>query len=635
MLFRSRNGLHFLAGRREDRLLFDYQRRLAHDLDYRDRHGSLAVEQFMKRYYRTVKELSRLNEILLQHFQEALLARGRPKIKIINRRFCAHNDFIEVRNERVFQRAPYAILELFLIMQQHPELKGVRAHTIRLLRANLQRIDRTFRRDLGCRSLFMEIMRQPQGITHALRRMNAYGVLGAYIPAFGRIVGQMQHDLFHVYTVDEHLLFVVRNLRRLAIPQYRHEFPLASSIMQRLIKPERLYLAALFHDVGKGRGGDHSVIGEKVVKAFCRLHGLSEYDLNFVSWLVRQHLAMSWVAQRRDIHDPEVALEFARLVGNQERLDNLYLLTVADIRGTNPKVWNAWKGRLLSELYAATTRVLRRGFTTPLDVEAEVKELRQAALAKLKSKGLAPGLVENYWRQMDSDYFLRYDSASLAWHAETISKASAADFPIVATRYNPEIGGSEFLIYTPDREYLFVVQTGGFDRMNLSIMDARIHTTGNGFALNTFAVLDRSGEAVHDQATLKELQQAMRRQLLNPRPGRDARTAPVPRRMRHFPIDTKVSFSASAGGQQTIMEVVAQDRPGLLYQVALALQACKVNLVTAKISTYGARAEDIFFITDLEHCPITDGATLVALEREICERLQSPASDTASARSSA
>ena len=210
MLFRSRNGLHFLAGRREDRLLFDYQRRLAHDLDYRDRHGSLAVEQFMKRYYRTVKELSRLNEILLQHFQEALLARGRPKIKIINRRFCAHNDFIEVRNERVFQRAPYAILELFLIMQQHPELKGVRAHTIRLLRANLQRIDRTFRRDLGCRSLFMEIMRQPQGITHALRRMNAYGVLGAYIPAFGRIVGQMQHDLFHVYTVDEHLLFVVQ-----------------------------------------------------------------------------------------------------------------------------------------------------------------------------------------------------------------------------------------------------------------------------------------------------------------------------------------------------------------------------------------------------------------------------------------
>lgn len=636
-LWQLRNGLHYLAGRREDRLLFDYQRRLAQDLGYRDRRGSLAVEQFMKRYYRTVKELSRLNEILLQHFQEALLARGRAKIKIINRRFCAHNDFVEVRNDRVFQSAPYAIFEIFLILQQHPDLKGVRAHTIRLLRANLHRIDRAFRLDLGCRSLFMEIMRQPQGITHALRRMNAYGVLGAYIPAFGRIVGQMQHDLFHVYTVDEHLLFVVRNLRRLAIPQHRHEFPLASSIMQHLVKPERLYLAALFHDIGKGRGGDHSVIGEKVVTAFCKLHGLSEYDTGFVSWLVRHHLAMSWVAQRQDIHDPEVVLEFARLVGNQERLDNLYLLTVADIRGTSPKVWNAWKGRLLSELYAATTRVFRRGFATPLDVGAQVNELRNAALALLRPKGVASALVENYWRQMDSDYFLRYDAASLAWHAETISRASAADFPIVATRYNPDIGGSEFLIYTPDREYLFAIQTGGFDRMNLSIMDARIHTTRNGFALNTFAVLDRSGEAVRDQATLKELQQTMRRQLLDPKPGRDARTVHVPRRLRHFPIDTKVSFSASLGGQQTIMEVVAQDRPGLLYQVALALQSCKVNLVTAKISTYGERAEDIFFITDLERRPITDNATLMTLEREICERLRSPtsASDELRARSSA
>lgn len=621
-LWQLRNGLHYLAGRREDRLLFDHQRVLAKEFGFSDRRGSLAVEQFMKRYYRTVKELSLLNEILLQHFQEALLASGRPRTKEINRRFCARNDFVDVTNDRVFQRAPYALLEMFLLLQQHPQLKGVRAHTIRLVRANLHRIDRTFRRDLGCRSLFMEIMRQPQGITHALRRMNAYGVLGSYIPAFGRIVGQMQHDLFHVYTVDEHLLFVVRNLRRMAIPEHHHEFPLASSILQHLVKPERLYLAALFHDVGKGRGGDHSVLGEKVVLAFCKLHGMSEYDTHFVAWLVRHHLLMSLTAQRRDIHDPDVVLEFARLVGNQERLDNLYLLTVADIRGTSPKVWNAWKGRLLSELYAAATRAFRRGLATPPDVAAQVSELRAAALAILKPKGLSPALIESCWQQLDNDYFLPYDAASLAWHTETIVKASAAEFPIVATRYNPEIGGSEFLIYTPDREYLFAIQTGGFDRMSLSIMDARIHTTRNGFALNTFVVLDDAGEPVRDRKTLAELQQAMRQQLLNPRPGRDSRTIHMSRQLRHFPIETRVTFAASLGGLQTIMEVVAQDRPGLLYQVALALQQCKVNLVTAKISTYGERAEDVFFITDLERRPITDTDKLAALEREICRRLQ-------------
>ncbi|MEE8265237.1 MAG: [protein-PII] uridylyltransferase [Acidiferrobacterales bacterium] len=621
-LWQVRNGLHYLSGRREDRLLFDHQRALAQQLGYEGNRGNLAVEQFMKRYYRTVKELSLLNEILLQHFQEAILARGKPKIRPINRRFRSHNNFIEVTHERVFERAPYALLEMFLILQQHPDLKGVRAHTIRLLRSNLQRIDRAFRKDLGCRSLFMEIMRQPQGITHALRRMNAYGVLGAYIPAFGKIVGQMQHDLFHVYTVDEHLLFVVRNVRRLTVPQYHHEFPLASAIIQHVVKPERLYLAALFHDIGKGRGADHSAVGERIVQAFCKLHGLSDYDTHLVCWLVRHHLLMSWTAQRQDIHDPDVLLEFARNVGNQERLDNLYVLTMADIRGTSPKVWNAWKGRLLSDLYAATTRVLDRGLATPLDLESQITDLRNEALAMLKAKGFSRALIENYWQQLDTGYFLRYDSESLAWHAGTIASASAAEFPIVATRYNPEIDGSEFLIYTPDREYLFAIQTGGFDCVNLSIVDARIHTTRNGFALNTFVVLDAAGEAVSDPKTLAELQDAMRAQLLNPRAGRDARSTHLPRQLRHFPIETRVRFSPSVNKQQTIMEVVAQDRPGLLYQVALALQHNRINLVTAKVSTYGERVEDIFFITDLERRPVSDPEQLASLEREIYERLQ-------------
>jgi [protein-PII] uridylyltransferase len=625
-LWHVRAGLHYLAGRREDRLLFDHQRALARHFGYVDKPGILAVEQFMKRYYRTIKELSLLNEILLQHFEEVILARGRKTVLPINRRFQSHMGFLEVRHPRVFEHKPYAMLELFLIMQQHPELKGVRAGTIRLLRANLHRIDKHFRRDLGCRSLFMEIMRQPRGITHELRRMNAYGVLGAYLPAFGRIVGQMQHDLFHVYTVDAHTLMVVRNLRRFTVPEFRHEFPVQSEIIQKVVKPERLYLAALFHDIAKGRGGDHSVLGEKEAEAFCRLHNLSEYDTRFIMWLVRHHLLMSQTAQREDISDPDVVLRFAQQVGDQEHLDNLYLLTVADMRGTSPVVWNAWKARLLSQLHSATTRLLRRGLAEPIDLEAHVADLRRTALDRLQPAGVSAELVNRFWQDVDAEYFLRHDADSLAWHARVITAAHASELPLVATRYSPELGGSEFLIYSPDRDDLFVHITAGFDRLNLSIVDARIHTLRNGFALDTFVVLDHAAQPVTDPRALAQLQAAMRAQLLDPQPGRDPHATRLPRQLMHFPIETRVSFSPAPKGQVTLMEVVAQDRPGLLYQVALALQHCRVNLVTAKVATYGERAEDIFFVNTRDrHLPLTDPAQWRCLESEITRRLGQPA----------
>jgi len=620
-LWHVRAGLHYLAGRREDRLLFDHQRDMAREFGYADRPGFLAVEQFMKRYYRTIKELSLLSEILLQHFDEVILARGRTKTKPINRRFRSHYGFVEVTHPRVFERAPFGMLEIFLILQQHPELKGVRAGTIRLIRANLQRIDSTFRQDLACRSLFMEIMRQPRGITHELRRMNAYGVLGAYLPAFGRVVGQMQHDLFHVYTVDAHSLMVVRNLRRFTVPEFRGEFPLASEIIQKLVKPERLYLGGLFHDIAKGRGGDHSQLGEKEAEAFCRLHNLSEYDTRFICWLVRQHLVMSSTAQREDISDPDVVMHFAHLVGDQERLDNLYLLTVADMRGTSPAVWNAWKGRLLSQLYSATTRLLRRGIAQPIDLQEHIADLRRSALEKLGPTGLTESQVNRFWQDLDGEYFLPYDAESLAWHAQVIAGAHATDLPIVATRYTPDLGGSEFLIYTPDRDDLFVVMTAGFDRLNLSIMDARIHTLHNGFALDTFVVLDHSGQPVSDPNALAQLQKAMRDQLLNPQPGRDPQSAHLPRQLKHFPIETRVVFGPSPKGQLTLMEVTAQDRPGLLYQVGLALKQHHVNLVAAKVATYGERAEDIFFINDRNRQPLADKGQLSCLEMEIIRRL--------------
>ena len=577
----------------------------------------------MKRYYRTIKELSLLSEILLQHFEEAILDRGRPKIVPINRRFQSHNGFLEVRNSRVFARTPFALLELFHLRQLHPELKGVRADTIRLVRANLRRINAAFRNDLACRSLFMEIIRSPSGITHELRRMNAYGVLGRYLPAFGRIVGQMQHDLFHVYTVDEHSLFVVRNLRRFMIAQHRHEFPLASSIIRGLIKPERLYLAGLFHDIAKGRGGDHSVLGEQEAEAFCKLHQMSEYDTGLIKWLVRYHLLMSETAQRQDILDPQVVRRFAEQVGDKEHLDNLYLLTVADMRGTSPKIWNPWRDRLLTLLYHSTLHELRIGFAKPLNLDARVGDLRAEVMRRLTARG-----IETHWQRMDTDYFLRYDAESLAWHTEVITQATASELPLVAVRYHPEAGGTQILTYTPDRDGLFVDLTAGIDRLNLSIWDARIHTTRFGFGLDTFVVLDQAGQPVTDEAQLKRIQTVMREQLFDPQPGRDIHHAHLPRTLKHFPIKTRVSFDVAPNGLTSVMEVTAQDRPGLLYQVALALAACRVRLVTAKIATFGERAEDIFFVVTRDGQLVSDPALQQSLETEIVGRLDPISFDT-------
>ncbi len=624
-LWTVRAGLHYAAGRREDRLLFDHQRTLARAFGFRDRPGILAVEQFMKRYYRTVKAVGLLNEILLQHFEETLRSspRARSRPVVLNRRFQSHGGFLEVRDRRVFARHPFALLELFHLLQRHPELKGVRADTIRLVLANLRRIDARLRRDVACQSLFMEIFRHGTGLTHALRRMNAYGVLGRYLPAFGRIVGQMQHDLFHVYTVDAHTLMVIRNLRRLTVPAHRHELPFASELMARIVKPERLYLAALFHDIAKGRGGDHSELGAREAETFARRHHLSAYDTRFIAWLVRHHLLMSQTAQRRDIYDPEVVREFARTVGDQEHLDNLYLLTVADMRGTSPAVWNAWKGRLLSQLYSETSRWLARGIAEPIDLEAHIADLKREALARLDGT-VPPAAVERLWENLEADYFLRYDADSLAWHARLIAGASSAALPLVAARSASELGGSEFLFYTPDREGLFAVITGGFDRLNLNIVEARIHTLRNGFALDTFVALDHQNQPIADPHQLEALRAELRRQLLEPRPGRDLRQAGLPRALKHFPIETRVSFTPSPNKPLTIMEVVAQDRPGLLHQIALALQHCGVNLVGAKVSTYGERAEDIFFLNTRDGRPLTDPALLECIEQDIITRLSAP-----------
>src|SRR5690606_33098080 len=457
-LWNVRFALHHLAGRREDRLLLDYQIALARQFGHHDENPNVAVEQFMQRYYRMVMDLSRLNEMLLQHFQEAILYADEdiPPV-LINKRFQARKGFIEVTHRNVFKRYPFALLEVFLLIQQHPELKGVRASTIRLIRQYRHLIDDRFRADIRCRSLFMEILRQPRGITHEFRRMHRYGVLELYLVPFGRITGRMQYDLFHAYTVDSHTLFVLRNLRRFALDKHADELPLCNAIMAKLPKPELLYIAGLFHDIGKGRGGDHSELGALDAEAFCRDHGLSAYDTRLVSWLVRNHLLMSMTAQRMDISDPEVINRFAQQVGDSTHLDYLYLLTVADIRATNPALWNSWRDSLLAELYTATTRALRRGLGNPLEKDEQIREAQEAARRQLTAKNLHHMPVRKLWRSFPDDYFLRYTADEIVWHTEAIAQRAPDELPLILVDPHSPRGGTDVFVYAEDRDNTFAV----------------------------------------------------------------------------------------------------------------------------------------------------------------------------------
>lgn len=613
-LWRVRNSLHFLAGRCEDRLLFDYQREIASEFKYKDT-AQLAVEKLMKRYFRTVKELRLLNDILLQHLEEAILHPGRKRIERINRRLRTVDGMLETANDDTFERQPFALLEIFLVLAQQPGIRGIRGNTVRLIRKNVHRINTDFRKDLRCRALFMEILKAPSGLTHVLRRMDAYGVLAAYIPAFGRVTGQMQHDLFHVYTVEAHLLFVVRNLRRLDISKHDDELPECSRIMQRLFKKHRLYLAALFHDIAKGRGGDHSTLGEKDAIRFCKRHDLSDYDVNFVAWLVRAHLLMSWVAQREDISDPEVIERFASEVGDQERLDNLYLLTVADMRATSPKVWNDWKGKLLSDLYHHTSRALRRGIGAPIDAETKIREIQAETLDLLKpSQAEAiPGL----WDLFDPDYFLRSDAEALAWHGSLLLSHSAADLPIVDGQLDSKSHTTKFFICCPDSEELLSHVTAAFDRLRLNIVDARVHRLHSNLVILIFVVMPEGSQSLSDHGPQRTAER-LRRLIIKPAENETQRRHPAGRALKHFPIETTVKFSTLAQNPNTVMEVIAQDRPGLLLAVAKAMLSCKIRLVTAKVATFGEKAEDIFYITDRDGNPLNSAS----VQEELANRIK-------------
>ena len=610
-LWKVRFGLHALTGRREDRLLFDYQIKLAKLFGYEDASFTLAVEQLMQKYYRTVMDVSLLNEMLLQLFREAILTQGGSPLPI-NARFQIRNDYLEVTHEEVFARYPSALLEMFVLLQQHPELRGVRAETIRLLGTHVSLIDEEFRQNPRHHRLFIEILCAPVGVTHELRRMNLYGVLGRYIPAFGRVVGRMQYDLFHAYTVDAHTLFVVSNLRRLAMPKYNDEFPALSQIMQSLPRQEIAYLAALFHDVAKGRGGDHSELGAVDAEAFCLEQGLGRYEARLVAWLVRNHLILSITSQKKDISDPDIIHDFARRVGDQAHLDYLYVLTVADVRGTNPKLWNAWKARLFEQFYERTKRALRRGLESPVDQDELIRETQEQARVKMPE--VPAEQVARVWSQWTEAYFLRYTPEEIAWQTALLANRHPHDdAALVAIRQLTDRGGTAVLTYAPRRLRGFARTTAVLDQMGLNVVDARLITSANGFSLETYVVLEDNGAVIADPSRIREIEQGLWRNLQQPEDAPTTVTRRAPRQVRMFSTPTQVNFSVDSRNGRTILELIAADRPGLLSEVGKVFRTERVAINGAKIMTVGERAEDVFYITDAEGR---------LLQEEACQRVQ-------------
>jgi len=606
--------LHIYANRREDRLVFDIQTPIAESFGFKNTDTRRASEYLMQRYYWAAKAVTQLNTILLQNIEAQLFPQELVPQKI-NERFNELNGFVDIAHDNVFEDTPSAMLEVFLILAQHQELKDMSARTMRALWHARFKIDNAFRANPANHALFMQILQSKRGITHALRDMNQTSVLGRYLPNFRRIVGQMQHDLFHVYTVDQHILMVVRNVRRFTMSEHAHEYPFCSQLMANFAQPWILYVAALFHDIAKGRGGDHSKLGMADARQFCVQHGMSEENTELVVFLVEHHLTMSQVAQKQDLSDPDVIQQFANSVKDERHLTALYLLTVADIRGTSPKVWNAWKGKLLEDLYRMTLRVL--GGEAP-SADRELKNTQQEAIKTLRLYGLPADAHEKFWQQLDVAYFLRLDASDIAWQTRSFYDKIDSTVPVVKCRLAPIGEGVQVAVYTPDQPDLFARICSYFDEKNFSILDAKIHTTKLNYALDAFLIsAPVFAKNYRDIINLIEHELAQLLQSDSPLPtpakGRLSRLS------RTFPINPSVDLRPDERGQYYLLSVSANDRNGLLYTISNILAKYKINLHTAKVMTLGERVEDVFLV---------DGAALnhprnqIMLETDLLKALR-------------
>jgi len=595
---RLRIELHLLTGRREDRVMFDLQPGLAEVYGIQATATRRASELLMQRYYWAARLVTQLNVLLVQNIEERLFPRPEDDARFIDDDFRNLHDRLDIVRDDAFERNPTLLLRAFLVMQQHAELNGMSARTMRAIWHSRHRIDVQFRRNPVNRRLFLQILQQPRGIVHELRRMSLLNILPRYLPVFRRIVGQMQHDLFHVYTVDQHILAVVRNVRRFTMPEHAQEYPLASQLIASLKHHWVLYVAALFHDIAKGRGGDHSELGAREVRRFAHEHGMSPEDAELAEFLVRRHLLMSMVAQKRDLSDPAVVHDFAAQVGDERHLTALYLLTVADIRGTSPKVWNAWKGKLLEDLYRLTLATLGG---THADADTVLAQRKAEAARMTRLAGLRDDAREAFWNQLDVAYFLRHEASEIAWHTRHLYYQVAPDQPVVRARPTERGEGLQIMVYTPDVPDLFVNTCSYFDAKSLGIQDARVHTTRHGWALDSYIVLPPEGE--YDLRALApliehELAERLKTPLDPSRrpPSRLARPRQS-RLSRLFPVMPQAQLDPDEGSRSWRLSVTATDRPGLLHALARVFADNGVSLIMAKIMTLGDRVEDVFILS--------------------------------------
>lgn len=634
-LWRVRYGLHLLAKRPEERLLFDHQRKLATLFGYKDTEQRLAVEQFMHRYYRVVLSMRELNDVLLQYLDEVILRKDKTRrLRPLNERFQVRDDYIETVDDRVFDRHPSALLELFLLLGQDPGILGIRAATIRQLQLHRYLIDDQFRNDPHNKALFMRLFSCPGKLALQLQRMTRYGILGRYLPEYGRIVGQPQHDLFHMYPVDVHTLQVIRNMRRLDRPEDALEFPVASHIYKNLQKPELLFIAGLYHDIGKGRGGDHSTLGAVDVVDFAERHGLPPQEVRLLKWLVEKHLLMSSVSQREDISDPDVIQHFASIVGDQIHLDYLFVLTVCDVRGTNPNLWNSWRASLLRTLYTETKRALQRGLENPASRSEWVASTRNEALTILREQGISSDVAESIWSDVDAEFFLRERAAVIADWIRAIHQSGNSQEPVIVV---DEAGleqsvATRIFIHTQGRHNIFPITAATLDQLNLNIQDARLHTASNGHTFDVFYVLDDDAKPLgEDSKRVQQISRTLAESLKAPSQSTFNVQRRTPRQLKQFNLRTRSYLHNDTATNLTALEVITPDRPGLLAHLGRIFMRFGLRLHSAKISTLGERVEDMFYITDMDYQPLSDPDFCQQLQEAICRELDARnAEDSAS-----
>lgn len=606
-LWRVKLSLQLITKSNKRRMLFEHQIAIAQQFGMRDTKDSLAIEKFMQEYYQTVSRMRMMNDLIIAYFKELLFDPENMQYEMINPRFRMVNNAIDISHKRVFLETPSAIFELFLLLAQNPAIQNIRSRTLRLLYGYRNLINENFRRDPNIQELFLSILRQPINVSEQLGRMNAFGLLEKYIPAFSNVVGKMQYDLFHIYTVDQHSIFIVRNLRRFTLSTYKGEFPLCSDIISRISKPEVLYIAALFHDLGKGQGGDHSLIGANAVENFCQEHHLPQADVDLAKWLVEHHLLMSMTAQKRDIYDPITILQFVSLVENQKKLDHLYLLTVADICATNPALWNSWRNTLLEELYRAAQTQLSRE-NKAIDERDIVKQKKDDALLQLSNEEVDLESIIQRWNTLPELYFVREATANIVWQHKYISSHHEPTKPLVLLKQHHRKGGTEIFIYTKYHDILFAQCTTVLANLNLSLVEARINTTTEHYSYQTFVFLDEFNKMVTDARRLKIIQKSLESVLSSKtsliRLSRK-RTAST---LKNFSQPPRISFQLDTNRQLTIIDIIAPDRPGLLASISRAFLRSRLHLVTAKIATLGERAEDSFYVTNEFHQPLDKDA---------------------------